>query len=63
LVPELPDFAYSPVWVLTHADLKRVPRIRAFVHHAATRLRALRPLFMGRGRTSEPSDGLERQRR
>jgi len=47
-VPGLPDFDYSPVWVLTHSDLKRVPRIRAFVEHTATRLRKLRPLFMGR---------------
>jgi len=48
-VPGLPVFPYSPLWVLTHADLKRVPRIRAFVDFTATRLRALRPLFTGQG--------------
>lgn len=46
-VPDLPDFPYDPIWVLTHPDLRAVPRIRAFVDFATSRLRALRPLFEG----------------
>ncbi|WP_176473868.1 LysR family transcriptional regulator [Actibacterium ureilyticum] len=46
-VPGLPDFPYVPVWVLTHPDLRHVPRIRAFVDFTVDRLRGLRPLFMG----------------
>lgn len=48
-VPDLPDFPYSPVWVLTHPDLRHVPRIRAFVEFTVDRLRSLRPLFLGQG--------------
>lgn len=46
-VPGLPDFPYDPIWVLTHPELKHMPRIRAFVDYVTTRLRALRPLFEG----------------
>ncbi len=46
-VPDLPDFAYDPVWVLTHPDLRDVPRIRAFADFIAARLRGMRPLFEG----------------
>ncbi len=46
-VPGLPDFTYVPVWVLTHADLRQVPRIRTFVDFTVTRLRQVRPLFEG----------------
>lgn len=46
-VPGLPDFPYDPIWVLTHPELKHMPRIRAFVDYVTTRLRALRPLFAG----------------
>lgn len=46
-VPGLPDFAYVPVWVLTHPDLRVVPRIRAFVDFAVDRLRRMRPMFEG----------------
>jgi len=46
-VPGLPDFPYVPVWVLTHPDLRAVPRIRAFVDFAVDRLRRMRPLFEG----------------
>jgi DNA-binding transcriptional LysR family regulator len=47
-VPGLPTFPYAPVWVLTHAELRHVPRIRTFVNFMAARLRKLRPLFEGR---------------
>ena len=46
-VPGLPDFTYVPVWVLTHPDLRAVPRIRAFVDFAVDRLQRMRPLFEG----------------
>ncbi len=46
-VPDLPLFEFRSLWILTHADLKHVPRIRAFMQFAATRLTALRPLFEG----------------
>ncbi|WP_368186460.1 LysR family transcriptional regulator [Aestuariibius sp. HNIBRBA575] len=46
-VPGLPDFPYMPIWILTHPDLRRVPRIQAFVDFAATHMRGMRPLFEG----------------
>ena len=46
-VPGLPDFTYIPVWVLTHADLRAVPRIRAFVDFAVARLRRMQAVFEG----------------
>jgi DNA-binding transcriptional LysR family regulator len=48
-VPGLPLFSYAPLWILTHADLRAVPRIRSFVDFMAARLRKLRPVFEGRG--------------
>jgi len=47
-VPGIPGFAYAPIWILTHTDLRHVPRIRAFVEFTTKRLRRLRPLFEGR---------------
>lgn len=52
-VPGLPLFPYDPLWVLTHRDLCQVPRIRAFVDYVTSRLRAMRPLFLGQ----EPRPG------
>ena len=46
-VPGLPKFRYTPVWVLTHSDLRHVPRIRVFVDFATDRLRRLRHVFEG----------------
>lgn len=46
-VPGMPLFPFRPLWVLTHADLKHVPRMRVFMDFAAARLIALRPLFEG----------------
>jgi DNA-binding transcriptional LysR family regulator len=46
--PGLPRFSYRPIWVLTHPDLRHVPRIRAFVDFATKEIRQLRPLFEGR---------------
>jgi DNA-binding transcriptional LysR family regulator len=43
----VPIFNKSPIWVLTHADLRRVRRIEAFTSFAAARLRGLRGLFEG----------------
>lgn len=50
-LPGVPTFPYAPLWVLTHVDLREVPRIRSFVDFAVARLRALRPLFEGRAET------------
>lgn len=45
----LPDEASTDLWVLTHEDLRKAPRVRAFLDHAATSLQAQRPLFEGAG--------------
>jgi DNA-binding transcriptional LysR family regulator len=52
-VPGLPVFDYAPVWVLTHTDLRNVPRIRSFVDFTTGRLRRLRHLFEGRPQASQ----------
>lgn len=49
-LPGLPDFPYAPVWVLTHPELRHVPRIRTFVDHMVPALRALAPLFAGKSK-------------
>ncbi|MBO9476516.1 LysR family transcriptional regulator [Shimia sp. R11_0] len=46
-VPGLPLFSQAPLWVLTHADLRQVPRVRIFTEFVTTRLKALQPLFEG----------------
>lgn len=46
-VPDLPLMPYAPVWVLTHADLRHVPRIATFTHFMSDALRAKRPAFAG----------------
>lgn len=45
--PPLPGLA-SELWVLTHADLRRTARVRAFTEHAAAALAGLRDLVEGR---------------
>jgi DNA-binding transcriptional LysR family regulator len=45
------------LWLLTHEDLRRTARIRAFLDFAAERLGELRPAIEGRNRT-EPRDAL-----
>ncbi len=47
-VPGMPLFDYLPLWVLTHADLKHVPRIRAFTDYVTAGLLAQKDLFEGR---------------
>jgi DNA-binding transcriptional LysR family regulator len=37
----------SDLWILTHPDLRQVPRVRAVMDHFAEELAALRPLFEG----------------
>ncbi len=46
-VPELPLFRQTPLWVLTHADLRQVPRVRVFTTFVTQRLKQLQPLFEG----------------
>ena len=53
-VPGKPLFAQLPLWVLTHADLRYVPRIRVFLDFVARRLLDLRPLFQGEAREGAP---------
>ena len=43
----LPDEASTDLWLLTHEDLRRAPRVRAFAAHAAAHLHEHRPLFEG----------------
>ncbi len=45
----LPDEAATDLWVLTHEDLRKAPRVRAFLDHAATTLQAQKSLFEGAG--------------
>ena len=42
-----PDEASTDLWVLTHEDLRRAPRVRAFLDHAAAHLQGHRLLFEG----------------
>ncbi|WP_299296654.1 LysR family transcriptional regulator [uncultured Tateyamaria sp.] len=53
-VPGLPLFPYPSVWVLTHADLKNVPRIATFTRFVSDALRRQRGAFVG-----EASQGQE----
>jgi DNA-binding transcriptional LysR family regulator len=46
-VPGMPLFVQHPLWVLTHADLRNVPRIRVFLDFVSKELIALKPLFEG----------------
>lgn len=46
-VPGLPLMPYPPVWVLTHADLRAVPRIAAFTEFISVALRKKRATFAG----------------
>lgn len=46
-VPGLPLFPYPSVWVLTHADLKDVPRIATFTRFVSDALRRQRAAFVG----------------
>lgn len=47
-VPNMPVFTQLPLWVLTHADLREVPRIRVFLDFVTKRLTDERSLFEGR---------------
>ncbi|WP_298839955.1 LysR family transcriptional regulator [uncultured Roseobacter sp.] len=44
----VPLIPYRPLWILTHADLRRTRRVVTFTEFAASRLQSLRPLFEGR---------------
>ena len=46
-VPGIPLEPYRPVWVLTHADMRHVPRIAAFTDFVWNALRLQRPKFVG----------------
>lgn len=44
----VPLFAYRPIWVLTHADLRGTRKVTTFTDFAAARIKSMRPLFEGR---------------
>lgn len=46
-VPGLPLMPYLPIWVLTHEDLRAVPRIAAFTDFVSAALRRKRSAFAG----------------
>ncbi len=46
-VPGLPLMPYPSIWVLTHADLRAVPRISAFTEFISSSLRKKRAAFAG----------------
>ena len=48
-LPGVALFDYTPIWVLTHPDLRSVPRVATFMEFAAARIRKMRPAFEGRG--------------
>ncbi|MBN9444950.1 LysR family transcriptional regulator [Bosea sp. (in: a-proteobacteria)] len=46
LMPPNPDFA-TGLWVLTHPDIRHVPRVRAFMDYCSAELMRHRPLIEG----------------
>lgn len=46
-LPGIEPFSYPSVWVLTHADLKRIPRVRTFMQFITAHLKSQRSLFYG----------------
>jgi DNA-binding transcriptional LysR family regulator len=46
-VPDTPLAPYAPIWVLTHPDLRRTPRITQFMRFVATRFAARRARYFG----------------
>lgn len=47
-VPQMELVDYMPIWVLTHPDLRQVPRIAAFMRLIADGFAARRALYLGR---------------
>lgn len=46
-VPRLPLVDYMPIWVLTHPDMRRVPRVAAFMRFVADGFASRRRLYEG----------------
>lgn len=46
-LPGIPLMPYLSIWVLTHADLRKVARIATFMRFVGDRLQQMRPLFEG----------------
>lgn len=46
-VPGIELFDYPSIWILTHPDLRDVPRVAAFMAFAAANMRKMRPHFQG----------------
>jgi len=47
-VPHIPPVPYHDLWILTHPDLKDVPRIQTFMRHAAKHFRKRKDVFLGK---------------
>ncbi len=52
----LPDETSTDLWVLTHEDLRKAPRVRAFLDHAAAHLQGKRGLFEGAAHGTSQAD-------
>ncbi len=46
-VPGLPVTPYWDIWILTHPDLRKVERIRAFMQFAASEFMKNEDLYLG----------------
>ncbi|WP_460273282.1 LysR family transcriptional regulator [Celeribacter sp. ULVN23_4] len=51
-VPGIALSDHTPIWVLTHPDLRHVPRVTEFMRFIAGRFTARRALYMGPDKTS-----------
>src|SRR5690606_1945844 len=59
-IAPLPDSFTLDLWLLTHEDLRRTARIRAFLDFLATALAEEAPLMEGRGTGSRPVPAAQR---
>jgi len=48
-VPDLEAQPYSDIWVLTHPDLQKLPRVRVFMKFVSEALKSKENLFLGEG--------------
>ena len=46
-LPGVPLMPYLAIWVLTHADLRKVARVAVFTTFVGDRLQRMRPIFEG----------------
>ena len=46
-LPDVPLMPYLAIWVLTHADLRKVARVAVFTTFVGDRLQRMHPIFEG----------------